>query len=209
MGSSGGVGGALGFEGAFLLQCPHWSLVWCTSLVIPGQNTEASALEIMDVLPWWAAWSTASTSALNDGGMTILSLYRMTPSTVVRQSLNLKYSLSSGCISLAESGKFVSIVSTKSWSSLAVARRTLSRVTDWSAESWPAPDEIGAMSSGSVNCSGLLVGFLERVSAAMFFTPCMWTMVKAKPKVFSFKLRSLGFWISWRWRSPKILSRGL
>ena len=39
------------------------------SSVIPGQNTENSALVIMAEVPWWAACNAVRQSCLRDGGM--------------------------------------------------------------------------------------------------------------------------------------------
>ncbi|GFS15305.1 hypothetical protein ElyMa_001445800 [Elysia marginata] len=58
-----GVGGALG------LQCVQLVLTATMSVVIPGQNTDASALRFMEVTPWCAEWSAESTSGRSDGGM--------------------------------------------------------------------------------------------------------------------------------------------
>jgi hypothetical protein len=50
--------------------------------VIPGQKTDDSALEIMEVTPWWAACKADKTSSRRLGGIIILSLYSITPSIV-------------------------------------------------------------------------------------------------------------------------------
>jgi hypothetical protein len=50
--------------------------------VIPGQKTDDSALEIMEVTPWWAACKADKISSQRLGGIMILSLYIITPSIV-------------------------------------------------------------------------------------------------------------------------------
>ena len=64
------------------MQWLQLSRVEVMSSVMPGQNTEDSALAIMADVPWWAACSAAKQVGLRDGGMMMRSLYRMTPSTV-------------------------------------------------------------------------------------------------------------------------------
>ena len=56
------------------------------SSVMPGQNMEDSALAIMAEVPWWAACSAARQSDLRDSGITMQSLYKITPSMVWRCS---------------------------------------------------------------------------------------------------------------------------
>ena len=51
-----GVGGALGCDGAILLQWLHLLRVSDMSVDIPGQNIEDSALACIAVIPWCAAW---------------------------------------------------------------------------------------------------------------------------------------------------------
>ena len=50
-GDNSGVGGALGLEGAMRLHWVQLVLTTVISGVIPGQNTDASALEFMEVTP--------------------------------------------------------------------------------------------------------------------------------------------------------------
>ena len=88
MASMGGVGGAFGCDGAFLLQWSHEARVLVMAGVMPGQKTDASAREIIEFTHWWAAWSDARVSLRRHGGMMTLSLYIATPSTVYRFSLN-------------------------------------------------------------------------------------------------------------------------
>ena len=52
------------------------------SCVMPGQRMEDSALAIIVDVPWWAACSAAKQSGLRDGGITMQSLYRITPHMV-------------------------------------------------------------------------------------------------------------------------------
>ena len=61
------VGGALGCEGAMQLQ---WLQLDTMVGMMPGQNTDASALEIIEVVPWWAVWSADKQSGRRDGGIT-------------------------------------------------------------------------------------------------------------------------------------------
>ena len=68
----GGIGGALGCEGAILLQCEHRSRILCMSAVIPGQNMDDCARDIMDDAPWWAECKFSNISVLSRGGTTIL-----------------------------------------------------------------------------------------------------------------------------------------
>ena len=83
-GYAGGVvgwGGALGCEGAMRL---HWLqlAVWdLMAVVMPGQNTVVSARAVMDVTPWCAECSASRMCCRSDGGMTVRSLYIITPST--------------------------------------------------------------------------------------------------------------------------------
>ena len=88
MGLSRGVGGAEGLEGAFRWQWEQVSRMLLMSLEMPGQKTEDSALKVMEVVPWCAAWRVERTSFLRDGGITMRSLYRMIPSDVERFFLN-------------------------------------------------------------------------------------------------------------------------
>ena len=85
-GSIGAMGGALGLDGAFWWHCLQRLLVCCMSRVMPGQKIDDSALASMVLVPWWAACRVDNTFGLRDGGMSTLSLYRMTPSTVERLS---------------------------------------------------------------------------------------------------------------------------
>ena len=84
----GGVGGGDGLDGAFLLQCEQRSRASLISDIIPGQNTDDSALVIMPLVPWWEAWSVDRTFDLRDGGTSTRSLYKITPSTEFRRSRN-------------------------------------------------------------------------------------------------------------------------
>ena len=45
------------------------------SLLMPGQKMEASALDVMVGVPWWAACKAVRQLWLSDGGITILSRY--------------------------------------------------------------------------------------------------------------------------------------
>ena len=81
-------GGALGCDGAILLQWLHDSRNARMAGVMPGQKTVDSALEVMDVTPWWAEWSVDNTCCRSEGGITMRSLYRITPSTVCKWSRN-------------------------------------------------------------------------------------------------------------------------
>ena len=56
------------------------SCVGVMSCVMPGQKTEDSALAIIADVPWWAACSAARQLGLRDDGITMQSLYRITPS---------------------------------------------------------------------------------------------------------------------------------
>ena len=49
-----GAGGALGCEGAILLQWLHWFRMAAIAGVMPGQNTKASARDVIDDVPWCA-----------------------------------------------------------------------------------------------------------------------------------------------------------
>ena len=51
-GIAGGVGGGLGCDGAMRLQWEHRARIPQMADVIPGQNTDASAREVMDETPW-------------------------------------------------------------------------------------------------------------------------------------------------------------
>ena len=79
------VGGDRGWEGSMWLQPWHVEVM---SSVMPGQNTEDSALTIMAEVPWWGVCNAIRQSCLRDGGMTMQSLYRMTPSIIERCSRN-------------------------------------------------------------------------------------------------------------------------
>ena len=81
-GEVGGVGGALGWEGAIRLQWLQWSLTAFMAEVMPGQKMNASARAIIAVTPWCAECNVVRTFSRRDGGMTIRSLWRATPSTV-------------------------------------------------------------------------------------------------------------------------------
>ena len=106
--------------------------------MMPGQNTEDSALVSMVLVPWWAACRVVRTLCLSDGGINTLSLYRITPSTVDKWSRMGKYIRRSSGRSEMELGKPSSIVSSNvlSVSSLAVAVRTKSHVTDVIGDAW-------------------------------------------------------------------------
>ena len=41
--------------------------------VMPDLNMDASALAVIDDLPWWEAWSADEQSCLRDGGITTRS----------------------------------------------------------------------------------------------------------------------------------------
>ena len=81
-GGTVGVGGALGCEGAMRLQWLHLFLRLMMSDVMPGQNTDVSALDIIDVTPWCAECRAVSMSLRKEGGTMMRSLYMATPSTV-------------------------------------------------------------------------------------------------------------------------------
>ena len=66
-----GTGGALGCDGAFRLQSWHRSLRFVMAGVIPGQKTVESAIESIDVTPWWAACRMWRISSRRAGGMII------------------------------------------------------------------------------------------------------------------------------------------
>ena len=85
-GSIGAMGGALGLDGAFWWHWLQWLLVCCISQVMPDQKTDDSVLASIVLLPWCAACRVDNTFGLRDVGMSTLSLYRMTPSTVDRLS---------------------------------------------------------------------------------------------------------------------------
>ena len=51
----------LGCDGTILLQWLHNSRNSRMAGVMPGQKTVDSALEVMDVTPWWAEWSVDNT----------------------------------------------------------------------------------------------------------------------------------------------------
>ena len=68
-----GVGGALDWDGAIRLHWAHVALVAVIGDVIPGQNTDASARDVVDVTHWCATCSEERTSTRR--------LY-ITPSTV-------------------------------------------------------------------------------------------------------------------------------
>ena len=46
---------AFGWDGAIRLQCSHLARVVAMADVIPGQKTEASAHDVIEVTPWCAA----------------------------------------------------------------------------------------------------------------------------------------------------------
>ena len=50
--------------------------------VMPGQNTDVSALDIIDVTSWCAECRAVSMSLRKEGGTMMRSLYMATPSTV-------------------------------------------------------------------------------------------------------------------------------
>ena len=50
--------------------------------VMPGQNTDDYALDIIDVTPWCAECRAVSISLRKEGGTMMRSLYIATPSTV-------------------------------------------------------------------------------------------------------------------------------
>ena len=68
------MGGLFGFEGAIRLKWLQWARYMVMAGVIPGQNTDASALAIMEETPWWAACRLESTSGRSAGGTRIRSL---------------------------------------------------------------------------------------------------------------------------------------
>ena len=73
-GGGGGVGGRAACEGAILLQIEQSERVAWMSAVMPGQKTEASAFDVMDDVPWWAACRAERQEGRRALGMTILSL---------------------------------------------------------------------------------------------------------------------------------------
>ena len=77
---SGGVGHLAVKEPMRLhwLQLAVWDLM---AVVMPGQNTVVSARAVMDVTPWCAECSASRMCCRSDGGMTVRSLYIITPST--------------------------------------------------------------------------------------------------------------------------------
>ena len=73
-GRVGGVVGSAACDGAILLQCGQLALVAWISFVMPGQNIDASAFDVMVDMPWWAACRADMHEGLSEGGMTIRSL---------------------------------------------------------------------------------------------------------------------------------------
>ena len=58
--------------------------------VMPGQNTDVSALDIIDVTPWCAECRAVSMSLRKEGGTMMQSLYMATPSTVEKLIMQRK-----------------------------------------------------------------------------------------------------------------------
>ena len=85
----GVTGGSLACEGAMRLQSLHSSRVLEMQSVIPGQNSEDLALDVIEEVPWCAACKAESTFDLSDGGISTRLLYIITPSTIYRLSLCL------------------------------------------------------------------------------------------------------------------------
>ena len=73
-GRMGGVGGSAACDGVILLQCGQLALAAWMSFVMPGQKIDASALDVMADVPWWAACRADRHAGRREGGMTIRSL---------------------------------------------------------------------------------------------------------------------------------------
>ena len=70
----GGNGGALGCEGAMVLQWLQFPYTAVMAEVMPAQMTDDSARAAIEVMPWWAEWRIASICCHSEGGMTMWSL---------------------------------------------------------------------------------------------------------------------------------------
>ena len=112
-----------GWDGVLPLQMAHRLRVLAMSLVMPGQNSEASARAVMPLIPWWAACSASRHAGRSSDGMIILSPRQMTPSIVERWCMSGKYSrMDGGMWCLAPGGPFsMTVVSCRKSSSAAVA----------------------------------------------------------------------------------------
>ena len=64
--------------------------------VMPGQKTDDSPWASMELTLLWAECNADRIVSRKQGGMTILSLYMMTPSMVERWARNWKYSCKLG-----------------------------------------------------------------------------------------------------------------
>jgi hypothetical protein len=114
------------------LQEEQRALISVMAGVMPGQKNEDSALEHIMVTLWWAECSADRILFRKDGGITIQSLYRQTPSNSVRLSRYWWYGRSSAGRSLGRSGNPSWIIEIKPHmsGSLADARRISFHVTD-------------------------------------------------------------------------------
>ena len=70
----GGNGGALGCEGAMVLQWLQFARRAVMAGVMPGQKTDDSARAVIEVTSWWAEWRISSICCRSEGGMTMQSL---------------------------------------------------------------------------------------------------------------------------------------
>lgn len=73
-GKTGGVGGALGWDGELRLHVSHRDRVSEMACDMLGQKKELAARESIIDTPWWAAWSAWRTRLRRVGGITTRSL---------------------------------------------------------------------------------------------------------------------------------------
>ena len=60
------------------------------SVAMLGQNKDFSALNLIDVVPWWAEWRVDNTQSLRVSGTTALSPMYTIPPCSVSRSLTLQ-----------------------------------------------------------------------------------------------------------------------
>ena len=84
-----GNGGAEGCDGAILQHSLQYCMTLAISLLRPGQKTEDVARDVMDDVPWCAAYIDLRTCFLKGAGINIQSRYRITPSSTHRLFFNL------------------------------------------------------------------------------------------------------------------------
>ena len=84
------MGGSADWLGNWASQDVQWLRVIAMSVAMFGQNKDFSALNLIDVVPWWAEWRVDNTRSLRVSGTTALSPMYTIPPCSVSRSLTLQ-----------------------------------------------------------------------------------------------------------------------